>query len=248
MHTITVVIHTYNEETNITDCIISAKHLTDDIVVIDMKSTDRTVLLAKKHGVVTHSFPHMLYVEPARKFGIQKARGEWVCILDADERITKNLAQEIQGMIDGKYTHYSIPRKNIFVGKKWLQHGGWWPDYQVRLIKKSALLQWSKHIHSQPHIEGEKGYFKNPMLHLFHPSIHNMVNKTVIYEDIESSLLYAAERKVAIRTFFRKFSGELMRRLIVKRGFLDGSLGIIESVYQAYSKTITWLLLYEKRE
>ena len=247
MDTITAVIHTYNEEHTIGECIKSAKLLTNDIIVIDMTSTDSTVLEARKHGGTVYTIAHTQYVEPARAYGINKAQGDWVCILDADEQMTPELATELKQSTQGVFTHYKVPRKNIFVGKKWLQYGGWWPDYQIRLIKKSAFQSWPSHIHSTPVITGKLGISKHGLLHLFHPSLHAMVEKTIIYESIEAQLLYSAGRKVSVRTFFRKFFGELFRRLVRKVGFLDGTLGIIESMYQAYSKTITWLFLYEKQ-
>jgi len=247
MDSITAIIHTYNEENNISECIRSAQLLTDDIIIIDMESADSTVIRAKKYGTKVYSTPHRHYVEPARTFGISKASGDWVCILDADERMTKELAQELKMATNGLYTHFKIPRKNMFIGKKWLKHGGWWPDYQTRFINKHAFKSWSSHIHSMPVIGGKVGVCKNALTHLFHPSLHTMVEKTIVYEDIESQLLYVANRSVTIRTFFRKFLGELFRRLIRKLGFLDGTLGIIESLYQAYSKTITWLFLFERK-
>lgn len=247
MDSITAIIHTYNEEHAIIECIKSAKLLTNDIVVIDMESTDTTRLKAQRYGATVYTTTHAHYVEPARAFGISKAHGNWVCILDADERITPELAQELKKATVSIYTHYKIPRKNIFVGKQWLKHGGWWPDYQVRFIKKSAFQSWSSRIHSTPIITGNLDFSKYAFLHLFHPSLSAMVEKTIIYENIESQLLYAAGRIVTVRTLFRKFFGELYRRLIHKLGFLDGTLGIIESLYQAYSKTITWLFLFEKR-
>ena len=72
-----------------------------------------------------------------------------------------------------------------------------------------------------------------------------MVDKTAVYESIEADLLHKANRPVTTATFFKKYFGELFRRLIRHTGFLDGPYGIIESIYQAYSKTVTWLLLYE---
>ncbi len=249
MAKITVVIHTYNEAENIKDCIESAKLLTQDIVVVDMRSSDNTLAVAQKLGVKTYTFAYSHYVEPARNFGIEKARGEWVFLLDADERLTKELSQEIvKTLHQTNYTHFKVPRKNIFAGKKWLKHGGWWKDEQIRLIKKSAFIDWPKEIHSTPKITGELGFLKTPFLHNFHPNLENMVEKTAVYENIEAELLYKAGRSVNTLTFFRKFFGELYRRLIKHKGFLDGPYGVIESVYQAYSKTITWLLVYEKQQ
>ena len=259
--TVSAIIQTYNEEKNIGACIDSARMFTDKIIVVDMQSTDKTVDLAKKMGAEVFSFPHSSYVEPAREFGIQKANTEWVFLLDTDERITKKVAKEILYLIektesveeersDGRTesvkTHYKIPRKNIFGHLKWLKYGGWWPDYQIRLINKKSFKSWSKEIHSTPVITGETGYLQNPIEHYFHGDLESMVEKTIIFEDIESSLLFKASKKVKTSTFFRKFLGELYRRLIRSFGFLDGEIGIIESIYQAFSKTITYIYLYEK--
>jgi len=248
MKNITVIIHTYNEEKNIQECIFSAKLLTKNIIVIDMKSNDKTLDIAEKHGIQVLTFPFSHYVEPAREFGINKANTDWVFILDSDERITKELAQEIKNTINNNSgSYYKISRKNVF-GKKWLKHGGWSPDYQIRLINKKYFVKWPKEIHSTPVIQGNMGFLKNHLIHLFHGNFEEMVKKTIIFEDIESDLLYRAKRKASTLIFFRKFIGELTRRLFKHVGFLDGTVGIMESVYQAFSKTITYIYLYEKKK
>lgn len=245
---VTVLIYTHNEEKNIQGCIDSVKLLSDNILVIDMESKDKTISIAKEMGAQIHMFSYSNYVEPAREFGIKKAKTEWVFILDADERITQELTQEIKKQItNNDFSYYRIPRKNIFGNKKWLKHGGWWPDFQIRLINTKAFQNWPKQIHSTPIIKGICGYLNNPIIHYFHGDLQTMVQKTIVFENIEADLLYKADKKVSTITFFRKFIGELFKRLIKEAGFLDGNIGIIESVYQAFSKTITYLFLYEKK-
>lgn len=247
MSNIGVVIHTHNEEKNILECINSARLLTNNIIIVDMESTDETTKIAKKQDIVVLRFPFSHYVEPARRFGIKQTQARWVFILDADEHITPNLAKEVKEKIeDTDCSFFKVPRKNIFGGKKWLKHGNWWPDYQIRLINKEYFIEWPSEIHSTPVIKGKCCKLNNPLDHLFHGDISSMVKKTIIFEQIESNLLFKAHRKVRVITFFRKFFGELYRRLIKHKGFLDGKAGIIESVYQAYSKTITYLFLYEQ--
>lgn len=247
---ITVVVTTYNEEKNIKDCISSALLLTDTIVLIDTGSNDLTVDLAQeiypKVKIIQRG--RISCVEEVREFSIRVCQTDWVFLMDADERITKELANEVKVIIsnENKYTHYWVKRKNIFANKKWLKHGGWYPDKQLRLIKKSAFLTWSTRIHSSPEIKGEEGELQSDLAHLFHPSLEEMVKKTAVYEEIEADMLYMANKDVKTITFFRKFLGELYRRLIKQKGFLDGRYGIIESLYQAFSKTITYLMLYEK--
>jgi len=245
---VSVVIHTQNEEKNIEGCIESAWLLTDKIVAIDMESNDHTIEIVKTLEVPVFNFPKSNYVEPAREFGIKKSGADWVFILDADERITKELADEIKFIIrNSQFSHYKIPRQNIFAGIKWLKHGGWWPDYQIRLINKKYFVGWPKRIHSTPQIKGDFGYLDNPLIHYFHGDLNNMVKKTVIFEDIESDLLFKAKKTSGTGIFFRKYLAEFYRRFIKNLGFLDGPFGIIESIYQAFSKTITYLFLYEKQ-
>ena len=248
MSTITVLIETHNEASHIEDCITSARMVADTILVVDMESTDATQEIAAAHGAHVITFPYSHYVEPARAFGVEKVTTDWVFILDADERITQELALEIRSHIKHTpHTYFRVPRKNMFGGKMWLKHGGWWPDSQIRLIKKTAFHSWPTRIHSTPLIEGTHGQLKEPFIHLFHGNIKQMVEKTLVFEDIESELLYEAGRPVRTQTFFRKCMGELFRRLVKKQGYLDGTIGIMESVYQAFSKTITYILLYEKK-
>ena len=247
---ITIIINTYNEEKNIDECIESVKLLTENILMVDMGSTDKTLEIAKKHHVKIKTIMFSRYVEPGMNEAIKSVTTDWFFIVDADERLTPELALEINNSVKSNaFSHYSVSRKNIFAGKKWLRHGGFGPedDQQIRLINKKFFVDWPKQIHSKPIIKGELSRLKNLLIHYFHNSLETMVDKTSVFEDIESDLLFKAGRKVNSLTLFRKFLGELNRRLIKKQGWRDGSYGIIESFYQAYSKTITYLYLYEKR-
>ena len=245
---ISIIIYAHNDENNIKECIKSAKLITENVCLIDIASSDRTIDFALKQNEDVKRVGFVKYVELVRQIGIDFADSDWILILDADERITKESAKEIKNAIkNNKITYYFIPRKNIFDGVKWLKHGGWWPDLQIRLIRKKYLKKWPKEIHSAPIIQGAFEKLKNPLIHSFHGNITKMVEKTLIFEDVESDLLYKADKNVTTLTFLRKFLGEFFRRFLKNLGFLDGPIGIIESIYQAFSKTITFLLLYEKK-
>lgn len=246
-NSLTIIVFTYNNEKEIANLIDNGKILTENLLIFDLQSSDQTIKIAKEKKVNYYVFPHVEYVELARQEAIKITKSPWVFILDSDERLTSKLAKEIKEATQlNNFTHYKIPRKNIFINH-WLKHGGWWPDYQIRLINKKYFVEWPKKIHSTPMIKGSCGYLKNPLLHFFHGDLHQMVEKTTKFEDIESDLLYQANRSVNTLTFFRKFAGELWRRMFKNLGFLDGVWGIIESIYQAFSKTITYLFLYEKK-
>lgn len=274
---ISAVIFAHNDQDKISDCISSILPLTKNIFLLDIGSTDKTPNIAEQLGVKVYKSKFVKYVELVREDGIKLADTEWVLLLDADEKVSADLGKEINEVVLGgkrgrtptsaqimasmsstggkdtldrtrQINAFKIPRKNIFAGKRWLRFGGWWPDYQIRLINKNFFVRWPKQIHSAPEVMGECGYLTNPIIHFFHGDFENMVNKTLIFEDIESELLYKAGRTANQMIFVRKFLGEFYRRLFKNLGFLDGPIGIIESIYQSFSKTITYLFLYEKKK
>lgn len=244
---LTVVLTFYNEENHIRACIENARLLTDSIILIDTESTDSSADIARDMGYEVISCPYQKFVEPTRNFAIFHVKTEWFFIIDADERFSPELMKEIaETLPTTEKTHFKITKKNLFAGKWWLRHGGWKSDSAIRCIKTSAFRNWPAEIHSTPEVEGEGGHFQALLDHHIHPTLENMVDKTILYEDMESNLLYNAKKPVSTPLFFRKFFGELYRRLIKHSGYLDGIPGVIESVYQAYSKTVTYLYLYEK--
>lgn len=244
---LTVVLTFYNEEHHMRACIENAQKLTDSIVLVDTHSTDASARIAKEMGYTVISAPYTKYVEPTRNFAISHVKTDWSFILDADERFSLELMKEIRETLPTTdKTHFKITKKNLFAGKWWLRHGGWNADSMIRCIKTDSFVTWPPEIHSTPVIKGDQGHFTALLDHHIHPSLENMVEKTALYEDMESNLLHKAGRAVSVPIFFRKFFGELYRRLIKHSGYLDGIPGIIESIYQAYSKTVTYLYLYEK--
>ncbi|MCX7996244.1 MAG: glycosyltransferase family 2 protein [Patescibacteria group bacterium] len=241
------MIQTYNESALIHDCVQNARDVGDSVIVVDTGSTDDTVSRARAAHATVLSHPFVRYVEPARSFGVTHADGDWVFLLDADEYIPPELAAEIRTVIEAHvHNSYRVPRKELFGRKVWLRHGGWWPNHQIRLIRKEAFRDWPPAIHSTPIIEGSEGVLENPLLHFSKNDYARIVEKTTIFEDTEAELLAKAGRKATVPVFFRKFFGELYRRLIRDHGYLDGKIGVIESIYQAFSKTITYLYVYEK--
>jgi glycosyltransferase involved in cell wall biosynthesis len=226
----------------------SAHLLTNRLLLVGEETRDMVRKKLDELGVEIIPFRNPQIVEPARAFAIKKATTSWVFLLDADERMTPLLVREIkEKMPDIAYGYYQVPRKEILFRTHWLKHGGWWPNYQTRLIRKGMFVNWPRHIHSTPVIKGRKGFLTNPLIHYSQNDFSEIVNRTIVFEDSESELLFKAKCRASTITFFRKFFGELFRRLIKWQGFRDGTIGIIESIYQAFSKTITYLYLYEKK-
>jgi len=181
-----------------------------------------------------------------RDEGAKMAKSDWVFYVDSDEEVTRELRIEIEKEIDGgDFVAYAIPRRNRFLGHV-MHWGGWYPDYVLRLIRKDKLKGWFGELHEQPLIDGETNHLKHPLLHDSHRNLHDMVEKTNKWSEIEAKLLYESGHPKM--NFFRFFSAgfrEFWKRAIVKLGFLDGTVGVIEIIYQMYSRLITYSKLWE---
>ncbi|MBI2066254.1 glycosyltransferase, partial [Candidatus Woesebacteria bacterium] len=128
-----------------------------------------------------------------RNFGARKASGNWLLYVDADERVTPLLRKEIEKAVEGpqEISAYAIPRRNIFLGHE-MRWGGWWPDYVLRLTKKDSLLGWEGELHEQPKIIGKVGKLREPLTHISHRSLAEMVDKTNDWSEVEARLLFEA--------------------------------------------------------
>ena len=248
MTKISAIVLTKNSENLVADCLASI-NWTDEIVVIDDNSSDKTREMARKAGGKVFTFSGNF--SEKRNFGAKKAIGDWLLYIDADERVTPLLRKEIQSAISHQpstinhFTAYAIPRRNIFLGHE-MRWGGWWPDFVLRLIKKEALLKWEGELHEQPKIIGKVGKLKKPLTHISHRSLTEMVDKTNDWSEVEARLLFdAGHPKMTWWRFLSVGVREVWDRGIKKMGFLDGTVGVIEIIYQTFSRMITYAKLWE---
>lgn len=168
--TLSVVLATYNEEKYLADCLESVKQIADEIVIVDGTSSDKTVEIAKKYGakVLVKDNPPMFHINKQK--AIDMATKDWILQLDADERVTPELAKEIEEKIQSNadMNGYWIPRKNWYLGR-YLMKGGVYPDYTLRLYKNGKGRLPMKDVHEQAVVEGNVGYLQNPLDHLADP-------------------------------------------------------------------------------
>jgi len=242
--TISAVIIAKNEEAMIGDCLKSLLWV-DEIVVIDNASEDKTAEIVKDSGAKVFSYTKGGFSE-LRNLGLKKSTSDWVFYVDADERVGPELRGEIIATIENpKALAYAIPRENIILGKK-MRYGGWWPDYVKRLFKRSALSSWKGDLHEEPEFEGKMLHLKKPLMHIKHEDISQMVEKTNEWSSIEAKLLFEVHHpKMVWWRFVSVVIRELFYRLITLKGFLDGTEGVIFSIYQAWSKFLTYAKLWE---
>lgn len=241
---ISVIIITKNEEKNIGGCLESVKW-TDEIIVVDSGSKDKTVDIAKKHGakVVKHTGGGF---SDWRNKGAREAKSEWLLYIDADERVTPGLRTEIESKLkDPRHSAYAIPRRNFILGKE-LKHGGQWPGYVKRLFKKSEFKGWTGELHEEPQFEGDLGHLKNSLIHQKHDNLSDMVAKTNKWSEIEAKLMYKAKHPpMNVPRFITAMFREFWLRMVRQMAFLDGPIGIIYALYQVFSRFVSYAKLWE---
>lgn len=246
MMNLTVVIISRNEESMIEGCLSSLKELGERVVVIDDCSTDRTVELARKFGAEVFVNRKEGF-DKQRNFALSKVGTDWILYLDADERLTPILREEISSTIQGKSeikAAYFIKRRNFYLGREWKVM-----DRVERLFLREKLSGWKGEVHESPIVNGEIGEMFNPLIHLTHRDISTMLRKTLEWSEIEARLrLEANHPKVSWWRLLRVMFSEFWRVGISEKGIFNGTEGWIETIYQSFSIFITYARLWEMQK
>lgn len=247
---ISTVVNTYNEEKNLDRCLKSVKDFTDEIIVVDMHSDDKTVDIAKKYGAKVFLHEHTRYVEPARNFALSKAQGDWILLIDADEELPSGLAKKLKEVIEiDRADFVEIPRKNIIFGK-WIEHTRWWPDFLIRFFRKGKV-KFSDEIHVPPTAEGEKMRLEPKeelaIIHHHLQTISQYLERLNRYTDIQSEELGRQGYQFQIEDFVAKPAGEFFSRFFAGEGYKDGIHGLTLSVLQGFSELVIYLKIWEKQ-
>lgn len=247
---LSVVISAYNEEKKIEECLKSVS-FADEIIFIDNSSVDRTKFIASKYTDKIFVRENNLMLNVNKNFGISKATSDWILILDADERVTAELSKEILSAVghlkDKKINGFWIPRQNIAFGK-WIKHAGWYPDYQLRLIRKGFGKFPEKHVHEMINIEGRTEKLKNDLVHHNYENIAQFLNKmTKIYTPNEAENLYQKGVRVKSSDAINYPLKEFLSRFFSLEGYKDGLHGLVLCLFMAFYHFIVFTLLWEKQ-
>ena len=255
---LSVVINTKNAESTLEAALKSVK-FADEIVVVDMKSTDKTVEIAQKYTDKIFAHTDVGYVEPARNFAIKKATGDWIFILDADEEVPQELEAAIKGIVmsasAGEKTGdcYYIPRRNLIFNKE-IEKTGWWPDYVLRLFKK-GFVSWSDEIHSIPITRGVVKELPAIVdLAITHHNYQHVdqyferLNRYTSIQAKEITLDLDREQQEIDGSFItKKFYSEFLSRFFAGRGVNDGTHGLALSLLQGLSEAIVAIKSWEEK-
>ena len=247
--TLSVVLITFNEEENLPRTLKSVeglvRELGGEIIVVDSGSTDRTVEIAKGFGV-------KVFVEEWKGFArqknsaIDKASGDWVLLLDADEEVSPELAKELATgrEVGGSewcltvsknpdtvaHRGYWIPRKNLFLGR-WIQHGGFWPDPKVRLFRRDKGRVADRMVHETAEVDGTLGRLRGALIHHAYPTLSSYIEHMNRYSSLGAEMV--GPRGFNLINIYIRPQLTFFYNYFLRLGFLDGREGLLLHLYHA---------------
>lgn len=247
---ISVTLITLNEEEGIARALKSVQWA-EDIVVVDSGSTDGTVAIAKSHGARVIHNPWPGYGQQ-KNFAQKQAKYDWVLNIDGDEMVPEELAHEIQSVLaevqSGKRqsSGFRFPRKNFYLGR-WIVHGGWYPNYLVRLADRRKA-KWSEpHVHEKLEVKGSVETLNQSLHNYSFSSIQDQIHTNLRFSRLGSEELRRKGRDASLLKMIFKPMGKFIETYFIKRGFLDGLPGFIISVNAAHSMFLKYAYLCEGR-
>jgi len=249
MKTISAVINTLNEEYNINFCLEALKWC-DEIIIVDMHSEDNTVNIASNYTNKIFYHDKRGFVEPARKYAVEKATGDWVLLIDADEMVSKTLSVKIKEIVQNDIADIVyLPFKTYIMGA-WVKHTGWWPDFHPRLFKRGAI-EFSENVHAQMHVTASAKILYlppeeiNSIEHFAYRDSEHFITKLNRYTTIEARQMFDQGKQFSLfRMLMAGFRG-FQVRYITQKGYRDGYRGFFLSLMMGFYRTLNYIKLWE---
>jgi glycosyltransferase involved in cell wall biosynthesis len=250
---LSVVIITYNEEANLARTLDSLHPLLPhaEVIVLDSGSSDSTVEIARQFGAT-------VFVETWKGFSAQKnsaldkATGDWILSLDADESLEPALAGEIleairsspQSAVNG----YFIPRKNHFLGR-WIKHGGYWPDSKLRLFRRNAARFEDRLVHEDARLaNGATGSLQHALIHHSYPTISEYIEHMNRYSSLGAQMALAKEQNAGAVNIVLRPLATVLYNYFLRLGFLDGREGLLLHLHHGVYVWWKYAKLWELKE
>ncbi len=242
---LTACILTFNEEKNLPDCLASIAWA-DEVLVVDSHSTDRTVEIAGARGarVVPRAWEGM---NKQREFAIREARHDWVLCLDADERVSPELREEVQAAVarqDG-VAGYEVPRHTWYLGR-WIDHGGWYPDLKLRLFRREKARTVGKDPHDRIEVDGPVGRLKGEIHHYTYRCFSQQIGTIDRFSEAASKELFEAGERFRVWKLLLRPPLKFLECWVWKLGLLDGLPGLVIAVASAFNVFSRYVKLWEK--
>lgn len=246
---LSVVTITKNEERNIRDCLETVRWA-DEIIVVDAESSDRTVSIAKEYT------DHVLVRRwsgygPQKNVAIDEASGEWILVVDADERVTKPLGEEIRRVVrsgpPADVAGFQIPRRNFFYGR-WIRGSGMSPDRQLRLFRRSAGRYDDTALHERLVLRGKILKLACPLDHLTMPTVGGHVKKMMWYTTLGAQEKLKRRSRITALDIAVSHLATLFRTYVTRRGFVDGVHGVVIAGFAGMHTFVKYAKAWESLE
>jgi glycosyltransferase involved in cell wall biosynthesis len=249
---LSVIVITRDEEANIADCLASVA-FASEIVVVDSGSADRTVELARAAGakvITTQDWPGF---GPQKNRALAQATKSWVLSIDADERVTPALREEIVAAIGdsaSRFDAWEMPRRSSFCGQ-YMSHSGWYPDRVTRLFRRERARFSDDLVHERVVVDGPVGRLRSDLLHSTYPDLETMLVKLDRYSSASARAMHERGARTSVAGAVLRGLWAFIRTYVLRLGFLDGRMGFVlalsiaETTYYKYLKL--WLLSQPKK-
>jgi glycosyltransferase involved in cell wall biosynthesis len=242
---LSAIVITKNEAANIGDC-LDTLAFCDERIVVDCGSSDETVAIAQDKGART-VFHEWSGFGPQKNFALSLASGDWVLSLDADERVSPELAEAIKAaLVKEAADCYEFPRLSTFCGRP-MRHSGWYPDYVLRLFRRDKARFTDVLVHERAICDGVVKRLSPPLIH--HPvlRLEDALSRVDRYSTASAAAILASGRRVSFMTGIGHGLASFLRAYVLRAGFLDGAEGFLlavanaEGSYYRYMKV--WLAM-----
>jgi glycosyltransferase involved in cell wall biosynthesis len=241
---LSVIIITKNEAAHIGACLDSVA-FADEIVVLDSGSGDATCDIARQKGARVEATADWPGFGPQKNRALDLAAGDWVLSVDADERVTPELAREIQDVLRAPdASAYRIPRLSRFCGR-WIRHSGWWPDHVVRLFRRDAGRFSDAPVHERVEVQGRIGTLSAHFLHDPYASLEAFIDKINRYSTEAARSAHRKGRRTSLPGIYGHAAWTFVRHYLLRRGFLDGWQGLVLAGMAATGSFYRYVKLYQ---
>ncbi|MBE0649277.1 MAG: glycosyltransferase family 2 protein [Bacteroidales bacterium] len=247
MKKISATIIAFNEERNIERCLQSLQGVADEIIVVDSLSKDKTVEICEKYKTKVFQHPFEGYGSQ-KNFAVSQASFDLILSLDADEALSEELKKSLLAARENEaFDAYKCNRINNFCGK-WIKHGGWYPDRQLRFWNRNAGNWNDSKVHERVVLkpDAKLGHLKGDLLHYSYYSFDEYVQQMNKYSDLKAEEMIRRGKKANLFKMFFKPFGKFLTNCFFKVGFLDGYYGIVLAISAGYADFITQVKMKEK--
>ena len=243
---LSVVIITFNEERNIERCLLSVQELSDEILVVDSFSKDKTLAICEKYQAKVIQNPFEGHIQQ-KNFAMEQASNDWILSLDADEALSEELAlaiKQVKSAEKPKVNLYEMNRLTNYCGS-WVKHCGWYPDTKVRLVNRK-FAKWGG-VNPHDKLEGSKQekveFLKGDILHYSYYTKEDHLKQIEYFSKIAAGELVKQGKNVGQFTVYLKMAAQFFKSFVLKRGFLDGKTGWQISKLSAFATYRKYSLL-----